>query len=237
MKKFISLMVCSMFIMFFGGGCILSDLFGVDSPRPKEYQVEASKEITTTSVTEIMKGQLEKQDGIEAVAIAAIVAMEKADTKYKAAAITNIVANTANDIRRADGSAKLLSELAGKSNKSITEMSAMEYMSYVAGQSALAMGNREKLSHGIEAGFEWTKSMTGMLAGGIPAGGTLLALLVGYMRRGKTLTNKDDLLKRTGNAINDFTTINKDAGGELKKLVAKKTSSVPLDVNKEFGIN
>jgi len=223
-------------IILISGGCALTKIFSVESPRPEPYQVTASKEVTTSTVEQVMKGQLGKQEGIEAVAIAALQAIEKAETQFQVAAITNVVANTANEIRRADGSAKLLSELSGGANKSIAEMSALEYMAYAGSQTAVAMGNREKAAEGLKAGFEWGKSQISTVAGAATGGGGLIALALGMLSRGKKIKNKDAVLRATGNAVNELAVHQPVAGAELKTLLARKTAKLPVNADEEFGI-
>lgn len=210
-------------------------LGGPESPRPKEYQVEASKEIVTKNVTEIMKGQLGKQEGIGAVAIAALNSMSTADTKAKVEGITNIVANTANAIQEADGSAKLLSTLTGSTTKGIAEMSAVEYLAYSAGQTIVASGNREKVASGVKLGMEKIQQIAGIAGAGTGIGG-LIALGVSTILRGRDSTRKKSLLNVTGSTIDKFTIENPEAGKILKAMIAKATSSLPVDAKKEFNI-
>ena len=232
--KYVVLIV-SVVLVLCGGCSMLSMLSGPESPRPKEYQVEAAKEIATKNVVEIMKGQLGKQDGIEAVAIAAIAAMISADSNAKVEGLTNIVANTANQIRLSNGSAKLLATMSGATSKSITEMSALEYMAYTASQTAVATSNREKLAKGVSLGMEKIQKLAGLAAGGTGVGG-LIALGIGMLRRGKDRNNKGGLLKTVGNVVNDFETKNPVAAKELKTMMAKATANLPVDAKKEFGV-
>lgn len=236
MRTYISLFLLFVVCALLSGGCVVTRMFGgPESPRPKEYQVTAAKEIATTNVKEIMKGQLEKQDGIEAVAIQALKAMAAADNNAKVEGITNIVANVSNQIRLSDGSAKLLSTLSGNVSKGISEMSALEYMAYTASQTAVAVSNKEKLLKGVSLGMEkgskaaiWATGGTGLAA--------LAAMGIGVLRRGKDRNNKEQLLKATGNVVNDFETKNPEAAKELKAMMAKATANLPVDAKKEFGV-
>jgi len=229
------LLIAIIFMVCVGTVGCLGNLFSVESPRPLEYQVTASKEITTSTVEQVMKGQLGKQEGIEAVALKALEVIKHADG-VQVEGITNVVANTANEIRRADGSAKLLSSLSGESSKGIAEMSALEYMTYAGAQTALAMQNREQLAQGIKAGWQWTKSQIGVLAGGVTGGGSWLALALGLFGKTKTVKSKDTTLKVTGNVINKFAAENPEAGKRLKAMMAEATSGLPINARTEFGI-
>ncbi len=158
-------------------------LGGPESPRPKEYQVEATKEIITQNTTKIMESQLGKQDGIEAIALAALVAIGTSKTDTQMEAITNVVANTAASLERTQGVEKQLARMTGSGAEGLSDMSAIAYGMYAASQTAVSMGNREKMYSGIKAGFKWTQNKIMGMAGGGLAGGGLIGMLVGYMRK------------------------------------------------------
>lgn len=235
MKNARVLCLVSILSLLLCAGCLGRMFGGPESPRPEPYQVDATKEIAVTNVAEIMKGQLGKQTGIGEIAIAAISAMAAADSNAKVEGITNIVANAANEIRRADGSAGLLSALSGNASKSISEMSALEYIAYTASQTAVVTGNRERVAKGVSLGLEKVSKLT-IAGAGTGVIGSLVALGIGMMRRGRKAKEKDLLLKTTGNTINEFSAKNPDAAKELKGMIAKSTSTLPVDAKTEFGI-
>lgn len=148
-------------------------------------------------------------------------------------AVTNVVANTVKAILHADGSAELLSKLAGNTNKSLLEMSAVEYLGYVGGQTAVAMRNQEALYSGITSGVQWT-------AGNIAKAGGLTSLATAFLVFGITtyrkMRSKDKLLKSTGKVIKDFAKGSPQPGEELKINLAKAASGMTIDAVKEFGI-
>lgn len=256
----------SVIVLFCGSGCGLlpSMLGGPESPRPKEYQVTAAKEIATENVEKIMEGQLGKQEHIAKVTVAAILALSGENnnkieedylndkdegevessrdvpvakprikvnvSKHVAEAITNTVANGVDALVIADGSAKLLSELSGKANKSISEMSAVEYLAYAGTQMAVATQNQQKLYSGIKTGIEWTSSNIALAGGGGSIATALLAFGISAYRK---MRRKDRLLKSTGRVIDSYSAAYPEAGKTLKTSLAKATAA-PAKV--EFGV-
>jgi hypothetical protein len=211
-------------------GCLFAK--APESPRPKEYQVEASKTIATENVAEIMKGQLEKQDGIEAVAIAAILALTKTKEKYQVSGLTNIVANTAEAIKKADGSAKLLSTLSGQTSKSISDMSIPEYLAYTTALDKVNIQNRETVLKGVSFVKDITaKAISIYSGGGITIAGLITGLL-GYKSKNKTKTN---VLDKTGTTLVKVMKDNPEVEAKLKPALATLGSELPADIKKLFN--
>lgn len=176
MRTFIlSLSLIAVFMLI---GC---GMFEVESPRPQFHQTEAAKEIVNSNVPVIVEAQTNKQDNIKYVAEKALTAIKEA-TPAQVDGITNISANAFEAIKDADGTAKNLGKVMGNTNKSILEMSAIEYLGYAGMQGQVAMQNKDKLYSGVKTGFQWTGKTIGTIAGGTTGVG-VLATMIGLMRR------------------------------------------------------
>lgn len=214
-------------IMFTGCG-----MFEVESPRPQIHQTEAAKEIVNSNVPVIVQAQTNKQDNIKFVAEKALTAIKEA-TPAQVDGITNISANAFEAIKDADGTAKNLGKVMGNTNKSILEMSAIEYLGYAGMQGQVAMQNRDKLYSGIKTGWQWTgKKIAG--AGGIAA----LLTGLGFWQTSTVVrsSRRKKLLISTGKTVEEFSASNPIEGLELKRKLAKGAAGLPIDANKEFNI-
>ena len=225
--------VCSLTLFLFSGCLLTSMLGGAESPRPKQYQVEASREIVNTNVPVVVGAQTNKQDNIKLVAIKALEIIKETTTPEQAEAITNVAANSFRAIEKADGTADIVSKIMRQGNSDILTMSTLQYAAYAAGQTAVAMRNREAAYKGIKAGWQWTTANIAKVAGGATGTGGLLAFaLISYRK----MRNKDKLLKSTGNAVDKFAATNPEAGVALKSALAKEAAKLPIDAKKEFGV-
>src|SRR3990167_8929211 len=134
MATVLLVVVCAVLIIF-GNGCLLSSMLGgAESPRPKEYQVEASKEIVNSNVPVVVGAQTNKQDNIQIVALEALRAIEKITTPAQAEAITNVAANSFKAIEKANGTAEIVDRIMENSGENILTMSTLQYAAYAAGQ-------------------------------------------------------------------------------------------------------
>ena len=124
-------------------------------------------------------------------------------------------------------------DLMGNTNKSILEMSAIEYLGYAGIQGQVAMQNRDKLYSGIKSGWQWTNKTIGLAATGTAGGGGLIAFALNML--GKANRRKK-LLVSTGKTVDEFTASNPIEGLELKRKLAKGAANLPVDAKKEFDI-
>ena len=210
-------------------GC---EMFEVESPRPQLHQVDAAKEIVNSNVPVIVGAQTNKQDNIKFVAEKALTAI-KESTPAQVDGITNITANAFEAIKDADGTAKNLSKVMGNTNKSILEMSAIEYLGYAGMQGQVAMQNRDKLYSGIKSGWQWTNKTIGLAATGTVGGGGLIAFALNML--GKANRRKK-LLVKTGSTVERFAAANPTEGEQLKNALAKDAAGLAVDAKKEFDI-
>lgn len=232
MKK---LILCLAMIFGLGNsGCLLSSMLGgAESPRPKEYQVEASKEIVNSNVPVVVGAQTNKQNNIQIVALKALEIIKETTTKEQAEAVTNVAANSFKAIKDADGTKDIIGNMMEKGNDNILAMSTLQYAAYAAGQTAVAMRNQEALYSGIKTGIQWTSGNIAK-AGGVMS---LAAALFGFgVTSYRKMRNKDRLLKSTGNTINEFVAAEPESGTKLKARLAKATSKLPIDAKTEFGV-
>jgi len=221
-------------IMFACSGCLLTSMLGgAESPRPKEYQVEASKEIVNSNVPVVVGAQTNKQDNIQIVALEALKAIEKTTTAAQAEAITNVAANSFKAIEKANGTAEIVDRIMENSGENILTMSTLQYAAYAAGQTAVAMRNQEAVYQGIKVGWKWTTAGIASAAGGTTVFSGLVAFALSAYRR---MRSKDKVLKSTGNVLEKFIASHPEPGDELKNNLAKAGSKLATDVSKEFGV-
>lgn len=233
MKKIITCIII-IFAMSSNSGCLLTSMLGgAESPRPKVYQVEASKEIVNSNVPVVVGAQTNKQDNIQIVALKALEIIRDSTTKEQAEAITNVAANSFKAIKDADGTKDIVGEIMQKGNDNILSMSTLQYAAYAAGQTAVAMRNQEAAYQGIKVGWQWTTKAIATVAGGVTGTGGLIAFALSAYRK---MRNKDKLLKSTGNTINEFVAAEPEAGTKLKGRLAKASSRLPIDAKTEFGV-
>lgn len=236
MKRYLCLVVALCFIGFAGSGCgtLMSTLGGPESPRPKEYQVLAAKELVNRNVPVVVRAQTNKQDNIRQLALVSVCAVGSSTTREQAMAITSISANAFSAIQNADGTAGIIGKIMSKSSEDIANMSMGEYAIYAATQGIVASRNQAAAYQGIKLGWEWT---SGKLAGAAAAatGGT--GLLAFALSMFKKAGNRKKLLVKSGKALKEFADENPNSAVALKKKLAGAASTVPVDAKKEFGLS
>lgn len=229
--------LCSFAILFLPVlfcGCLLQSMLGgAESPRPKEYQVEASSEIVNSNVPVVVGAQTNKQDNIQKVALEALKTIKETTTPAQAEAVTNVAANSFKAIEEADGTADIVSRIMRDGNSDILNMSTLQYAAYAAGQTAVAMRNQEAAYNGIKTGLQWTTANIAKVAGGATGAGGLIAFALSAYRK---MRSKDKLLKSTGNVIKEYAARQPAGGVELKAAMAKAAAKLPVDAKKEFGV-
>lgn len=224
------LIVC----MLYAVGCSsIAKTFSVESPRPDKTQITAAQQITEKNVPVIVGAQTDKQSKISQVTRAAIHALKTAQNPAQVEGITNVTANGINAIQIADGTAKILGRVQEKTVSDILHMPMAEYLGYVAGQTPIAMNNREQVYEGIKAGWQWTNKTIAEVAGSGVAGGGMIGLLVWSLRK---LAARGKLLEATGEAVKEYSKENPDSGERLVSYLARKHSTVPLNAKKEFRV-
>lgn len=214
-------------------GCSALRPFYTESPRPDEDQIVAVQSMTEKNVPVIVSAQVHKQGEISNVARAAIQQIQEAIKPEQVEGITNIAANAIEGIQHADGTAKILGNMQGKSMQQILQMPTAEYLAYAAMQGPQAEGNRQKAYEGIKTGWDWT-SKTIAEAAGIATGGTGLLTVLGLAM--KRAMQRRKLLEETGKVINEFIADQPDAGEELRTSLAVAHSKLPVNAKKEFGL-
>ena len=230
----IGMVVACVVLIILGNGCLLTSMLGgAESPRPKEYQVVASKEIVNSNVPVVVGAQTNKQDNINLVAIKALEIIGTVSTPEQAEAITNVAANAFRAIEKANGTADIVGSMMERGNSDVLTMSTLQYAAYAAGQTAVAMRNQEAVYKGIKAGWQWTTSTIASVAGGTTGVGGLLAFALSAYRK---MRSKDRLLKSTGNVIDVYSAAQPDGGVGLKTILAKAAAKLPVNAKEEFGI-
>ena len=224
---------CAILIVFCNGCLLASMLGGAESPRPKEYQVEASKEIVNSNVPVVVGAQTNKQDNINLVAIKALEIIGTISTSAQAEAITNVAANAFKAIEKANGTADIVGSMMERGNSDVLTMSSLQYAAYAAGQTAVAMRNQEAVYQGIKAGWKWTTAGIASAAGGTTVFSGLIAFALSAYRK---MRSKDRLLKSTGNVIDVYSAAQPDGGVGLKTILAKAAAKLPINAKEEFGI-
>lgn len=231
-------MVKNIFLISFLGifcGCgTIMKAFSVESPRPNKNQLATAQYITEKNVPVIANMQVDKQRRIAAVSRTGLFAIAKATTPAQVEGATNIVANAIDGIENADGTAKILGHSQEKSIEDVLKMSVVEYGIYAAGQTVLASHNIEKVKKGIQVGWQWTKGTIAAVIGGSTGGLGLIGFVIMIARRAM---ERRKLLVATGEAIENFSTENTEAGQDLKNTLAIAHSKIPVDTKKEFGLS
>lgn len=220
-------------LMVTAGCASLAKPFTVESPRPDKPQLDAVTGISQSNVPVIANMQTDKQDKIFMVAKSAIESIEKTKDPVQAEAITNVAANAIEGIQYADGTAKILGQGHAKTMSDILKMNPIEYMSYIAGQTPVALNNKEIAYKGIKAGWEWTNKTIAEVAGAGVGGGGLAGLLVWALRKA---VNRGKLLTATAKAVKDYSKDNPEGGETLVSYLASEHSEVPVNAKKELGL-
>lgn len=215
-------------------GCAALKPFYTESPRPDKNQITAVQTMNEKNVPIIVHAQTDKQNKIDRVARAAIYSMKSATRKDQIAGISNVAANAIDGIQHADGTAKILGNMQGKSIQQILQMPTAEYLAYAAMQGPQAEANRQKAYEGIKAGWSWTAGTIAEVAG-IATGGTGLMTMLGLALR-KAMERRK-LLEVTGKVIEEFTEEQPETGEELKTALAVAHSKLPVNAKKEFGLS
>lgn len=221
-------------IYHLAAGCAVMKPFYTESPRPERVQVLAAQSINERNVPVIVSAQTDKQNKIASVARAAIHNIRNAATSEQVEGITNVAANAINGIQHADGTAKILGNMQGKSIQQILQMPTAEYLAYAAMQGPQAEANRQKAYEGIKAGWEWTSGTIAEVAGAA-TGGTGLLTILGLAL--KKAMERRKLLEATGKVIEEFAIDQPEHGEELKTALAIEHSKLPIDAKKEFRLS
>lgn len=221
-------------LLCMSAGCGVMKPFYTESPRPDKNQVEAVQSMNEANVPVIVGAQTDKQCKIASVARAAIHNIQNATRPEQVEGITNIAANAIEGIQHADGTAKILGNMQGKSIQQILQMPTAEYLAYAAMQGPQAESNRQKAYEGIKAGWAWTTSTIAEVAG-IATGGTGLLTVLGLVA--KRAMQRRKLLEETGKIINEFAADQPESGEELKTALAVAHSKLPVNAKKEFGLS
>lgn len=208
-------------------GCAALKPFYTESPRPDKNQIAAVQTMNEKNVPVIVGAQTDKQQKIARVASAAIWNIAKATRAEQVEGITNIAANAIEGIQHADGTAKILGNMQGKSIQQILQMPTAEYLAYAAMQGPQAEANRQKAYEGIKTGWEWTSSAIAEVAG-MATGGITLSTLLGLFMRKAAVRKK--LLYADGKVIEEH------ADDEMKADLAKAHSGIAADAKKEHGL-
>lgn len=222
---FVSAILSALLCVF--AGCAALKPFYTESPRPDKNQVAAVRSMNETNVPVIVHAQTDKQGKIASVARAAIHNIQNTTSPEQVEGITNIAANAIEGIQHADGTAKILGNMQGKSIQQILQMPTAEYLAYAAMQGPQAEINRQKAYEGIKAGWEWTSSTIAEVAGMATGGITLTTLLGLFMRKAAV---RKKLLYADGRVIEDY------GDNELKAALAKAHSGIAADAKKEHGL-
>lgn len=221
-------------IIFLFAGCAVLKPFYTESPRPDRNQIAAVQSMNNTNIPTIVHAQTDKQNKIASVARAAIHNIQNATNSEQVEGITNIAANAIEGIQHADGTAKILGNMQGKSIQQILQMPTAEYLAYAAMQGPQAEANRQKAYEGIKAGWSWTTGTIAEVAG-MATGGTGLITMLGLALR-KAMERRK-LLEVTGKVINEFTAEQPEKGEELKTALAVAHSKLPVNAKREFGLS
>lgn len=221
-------------IYHLAAGCAVMKPFYTESPRPDARQISAVQSINERNVPVIVSAQTDKQNKIASVARAAIHNIRNAITSEQVEGITNIAANAIGGIQHADGTAKILGNMQGKSIQQLLQMPTAEYLAYTTMQGPQAEKNREAAYEGIKAGWEWTTSTIAEIAGAATGGAGLITVLGLALRKAM---ERRKLLEVTGKVIDEFAADNPDAGEELKESLAVAHSELPINAKKEFGLS
>lgn len=233
MRKYNILVIIISLVFLSTLGCAALKPFYTESPRPDAKQVAAVQSMNETNVPVIVHAQTDKQAKIASVARAAIHNIKNTTGTKQVEGITNIAANAIESIQHADGTAKILGNMQGKSIQQILQMPTAEYLAYAAMQGPQAETNRQKAYEGIKAGMEWTAGTITEVAG-IATGGTGLLTMLGLALK-KSLERRK-LLEVTGKVINEFAADQPEKGEELKTALAVAHSQLPTNAKKEFGL-
>jgi hypothetical protein len=229
-------------------GCVSFPI--VQAPGPKEYQVQATREISTESVKAVAGAQNTKVEAMKTagtdialkrVEAVQTVAMKLAERTDDPEALSNINANAmqaivrisdeekvVREIGRVDGTAKVVSGIAGKGIEG-TETSTLQYGMYAAGQTVGNIYGIPEAQRQFQAITKWGwNTLIPIIAGGLGGGGLiggLLATLTKARRRKK-------LLEATGEVIE----LHKGKDPELTQDLAKAHASLPVNAYEEFSL-
>ena len=231
-KTRIPLVVSVLLCLF--AGCAALKPFYTESPRPNKNQVSAVQGMNEKNVPVIVHAQTDKQNKIASVARAAIHNIQNATKPEQVDGITNVAANAIEGIQHADGTAKILGNMQGKSIQQILQMPTAEYLAYASFQGPQAEANRQKAYEGIKAGWQWTSGTIAELAG-IATGGTGMLTVLGLAM--KKLLERRKLLLATGKVIEEFAADQPETGEDLKTALAVAHSKLPTNAKKEFGLS
>lgn len=225
-------LICS--IVFVGCSAVQSMFGGAESPRPKEYQVSASKDIVNTNVPVVIGAQTNKQDNIKLLAEKAVDAIKASTTKEQVEGIANVMANACSAIQLADGSAGMVSNLMGKSTGDILKMPVSEYLFYAAGQNVVASRNQQTAYEGLRIGWQWTTANITKIAGAAAGGVGLLSFALTAFSKSK---NRGKLLVASGEALKEFAQEEPEAWEhKLKPKLTSKHSQVSINAKKELKV-
>lgn len=232
-KTRLALLMPVLFCLFAGCAAAMKPFY-TESPRPEEHQVSAAQSMNEKNVPVIVGAQTDKQGKIDRVARSAIHNITKTTTPAQVEGITNITANAIRGIQHADGTAKILGNMQGKSIQQILQMPTAEYLAYAAMQGPQAEDNRQKAYEGIKAGWEWTSGTIAEVAG-IATGGTGLLTVLGLVLQKAMKRRK--LLESTGKVIDEFAAEQPVHGEGLKTALAVAHSKLGVNAKKEFGLS
>ena len=241
-------------------GCAIP--FNLKPPGPKEYQVEASKVISTESVKAVTEAQSKKIEAMRDVAVPVAtakveaikaVATETAKNTKDPETLSNINANAMNAIVRVgledkvlreigvvDGTANVVGKIAGKGVES-TETSTTQYGMYAAGQTYIGAQAFPEAIKQFEAVKKWgMDTLIPIVAGTVGGGGLIGGLLAALSKSRK----RKQLLEADGKTIREFeeeklkakddTALN--VVRDIKSRLAKKHSIISIDAKKEHGL-
>lgn len=208
-------------------GCGALSPFTVESPRPKEYQTNASKEVMLNSIPTIISAQIDKQRQIRAVTVSALHNISKATTAAQVESIAKIVPFAVDSIEHADGTNKILGAALNNYQDANLTQATSQYLAYAFNQANLASENREKLKQYMSSATSWGLDTIAELAGGGILGTGLISALVLTMLKSR---KRSQLLKADGQVIEAFD------NQELKDQLAKAHSSLGVDAKKEHGL-
>lgn len=232
---------------FLTSGCVSFPI--VQTPGPKEHQVQASKEISIESVKAVAEAQKEKVTAMKEVAVPIAqakveaiktVATESAKNTKDPEALTNINANAVAGIVRVgledkvlreiglvDGTTKAVSGIAGKGIDS-TETSTVQYGMYAASQGAIGMQAYPQALEQMKGIAKWTFNDVLPWAIGLATAGTGGGIGAWLLKRGR---QKSRALKAMATGIER--TDNK----ETKIAVARELSAVDVNAEKELDLD
>lgn len=248
MKKFISsglLVACGLASHIVLSGCMP---FVIQPPGPREYQVQASKEISTESVKALASAQETKVTAMKEVAVPIAqakveaiktVATESAKNTKDPEALTNINANAVagivkvgledkvlREIGIVDGTTKAVSGIAGRGIDS-TETSTAQYLAYTTAQGMIGMQAYPQAIEQMKGVAKWGwDTLLPLIGGGLGGSGLIAGLLMAL--RKSALRRK--LL------IADGAVIEAQKNLDLKNALAKAHAGVPVDAKKEHGL-